>query len=146
MKKNNNKGFTLMEMLIVVAIIAVLVAIAIPVFTNQLEKAREATDAANIRSAYAEVMATALTDTDRADATDAKLTNDVKKTVTDGKAVWSKDVDAVQKQKDWQNTSITEIAGIKLTDATKPIAAQSLKGWTVTYSEVSGECVITEKK
>ena len=40
MKKNNNKGFTLMEMLIVVAIIAVLVAIAIPVFTNQLEKAR----------------------------------------------------------------------------------------------------------
>ena len=146
MKKNNNKGFTLMEMLIVVAIIAVLVAIAIPVFTNQLEKAREATDAANIRSAYAEVMATALTDTDRADATDAKLTNDVKKTVTDGKAVWSKDVDVVQKQKDWQNTSITEIAGIKLTDATKPIAAQSLKGWTVTYSEVSGECVITEKK
>ena len=146
MKKNNNKGVTLMEMLIVVAIIAVLVAIAIPVFTNQLEKAREATDAANIRSAYAEVMATALTDTDRADATDAKLTNDLKKTVTDGKAVWSKDVDAVQKQKDWQNTSITEIAGIKLTDATKPIAAQSLKGWTVTYSEVSGECVITEKK
>ena len=57
MKKNNNKGFTLMEMLIVVAIIAVLVAIAIPVFTNQLEKSREATDAANIRSAYAEVMA-----------------------------------------------------------------------------------------
>ena len=29
MKKNNNKGFTLMEMLIVVAIIAVLVAIVI---------------------------------------------------------------------------------------------------------------------
>lgn len=139
MKKNNNKGFTLMEMLIVVAIIAVLVAIAIPVFTNQLEKAREATDAANIRSTYAEVMACALTDA-------ADNINGVKKTVTDGKAVWSKDVDAVQKQKDWQNTSITEIAGIKLADATKPIAAQSLKGWTVTYSEVSGECVITEKK
>jgi len=55
MNKMNNKGFTLMEVLIVVAIIAVLVAIAIPVMTNQLEKAREATDAANIRSAYAEV-------------------------------------------------------------------------------------------
>ena len=39
LEERENKGFTLMEMLIVVAIIAVLVAIAIPVFTNQLEKA-----------------------------------------------------------------------------------------------------------
>ncbi len=44
--KKNNKGFTLAELLIVVAIIAVLVAIAIPVFTSQLEKSRESTDAA----------------------------------------------------------------------------------------------------
>jgi len=63
MKKiNNKKGFTLAELLIVVAIIAVLVAIAIPVFTNQLEKAREATDLANVRSAYAEVMTQYLED------------------------------------------------------------------------------------
>ncbi len=60
--KKNNKGFTLAELLIVVAIIAVLVAISIPVFTAQLEKAREATDAANLRSAYAEAMAAALED------------------------------------------------------------------------------------
>ena len=33
-----------------------LVAIAIPVFTSQLEKSREATDIANVRSAYAEVV------------------------------------------------------------------------------------------
>ncbi|MDO5476770.1 MAG: prepilin-type N-terminal cleavage/methylation domain-containing protein [Eubacteriales bacterium] len=58
--KKDRKGFTLAELLIVVAIIAVLVAIAIPVFTTQLEKSREATDAANIRSAYAEAMADAL--------------------------------------------------------------------------------------
>lgn len=57
MKKSNKKGFTLAELLIVVAIIAVLVAIAIPVFSAQLEKSREAVDAANIRAAYAEVMA-----------------------------------------------------------------------------------------
>ncbi len=52
--KRNKKGFTLAELLIVVAIIAVLVAIAIPVFNSQLEKSREATDLANIRAAYAE--------------------------------------------------------------------------------------------
>ena len=57
MKKNNNKGFTLAELLIVVAIIAVLVAIAIPVFTQQLERSREATDLSNIRAAYAEAVA-----------------------------------------------------------------------------------------
>lgn len=57
MKKiKNTKGFTLMEMLIVVAIIAILIAIAIPTFTAQLEKAREAADIANIRSAYSEAM------------------------------------------------------------------------------------------
>ena len=53
-KFTNKKGFTLMEMLIVVAIIAVLVAIAIPTFTGQLEKSRQATDLANIRVAYAD--------------------------------------------------------------------------------------------
>lgn len=36
-----------MEMLIVIAIIAVLIAIAIPVFSPQLEKTREATDLTN---------------------------------------------------------------------------------------------------
>ena len=56
MRKNNKKGFTLAELLIVVAIIAVLVAVAIPVFTQQLEKSREATDIANVRSAYAAVI------------------------------------------------------------------------------------------
>ena len=62
MNKNNRKGFTLAELLIVVAIIAVLVAIAIPVFTNQLEKSREATDVANVRSAYADIMVKYLAD------------------------------------------------------------------------------------
>ena len=52
-RSKDKKGFTLAELLIVVAIIAVLVAIAVPIFTGQLEKAREATDAANLRTAYA---------------------------------------------------------------------------------------------
>ena len=57
-----NKGFTLPELLIVVAIIAVLVAIAIPVFTSQMEKAREATDLANCRAAYDVLISEYLTD------------------------------------------------------------------------------------
>ena len=60
-KIKSSKGFTLMEMLIVVAIIAVKVAIAIPTFTTSLNKARVAADAANIRSGYASVMADILT-------------------------------------------------------------------------------------
>ena len=55
MKKSNQKGFTLAELLIVVAIIAVLVAIAIPVFGAQLEKSRDAVDLANARAKYAEL-------------------------------------------------------------------------------------------
>lgn len=55
-KMKNKKGFTLMEMLIVVAIIAILIAIAIPTFASSLNKARVATDEANIRSGYASVM------------------------------------------------------------------------------------------
>ena len=57
------KGFTLMEMLIVVAIIAILVAIAIPVFTSQLNRAKVEADVANMRSGYASVAVEVMTDT-----------------------------------------------------------------------------------
>ena len=62
-KKMNKKGFTLAELLIVVAIIAVLVAISIPIFTSQLEKSRDAVTVSNIRAAYAEASAEYLSDT-----------------------------------------------------------------------------------
>lgn len=50
-KLEKRDGFTLLEMLLVVAIVAVLVAIAIPLFNTQVAKARQAVDNANCRSA-----------------------------------------------------------------------------------------------
>lgn len=89
MKRIRN-GFTLMEMLIVIAIIAVLIVIAIPVFASQLEKSREAADLANVRSAYAQVSAEV-------------LLGDPTATVT---------VDLKQKQADWQSLDPVSIGGI----------------------------------
>ena len=55
MKKGlNKKGFTLIEMLVVIAIIAVLVAIIIPVVVASTDKAEAAADAANLRSVLGE--------------------------------------------------------------------------------------------
>ena len=68
--KKNKKGFTLAELLIVVAIIGVLVAVSIPIFTSQLEKAREATDEANLRALYAEAASALLTEDTSANADD----------------------------------------------------------------------------
>ena len=49
----NKKGFTLIEMLVVIAIIAVLVSIVIPVVGQSTTRAKAATDAANMRSTLA---------------------------------------------------------------------------------------------
>lgn len=87
----NSRGFTLAELLITVAIIGVLVAISIPVFASQTEKSREATDLSNVRAAYAEVMAEA---------------------ITGNMEYQKKTVPLKQKQDDWQSADSVTIGGI----------------------------------
>lgn len=50
-RTENNKGFTLAELLVVVAVISILLAIATPIFSAHLERARMAVDMSNARSA-----------------------------------------------------------------------------------------------
>ena len=88
--KLNRKGFTLLEMLIVIAIVAVLISVAVPVLSSQLERSREAVDLANVRSAYAQV------------STEALLGN-THVTVT---------VNLKQKQAGWQSVDPVNIGGI----------------------------------
>lgn len=116
--KQNKNGFTLMEMLIVIAIIAVLIAVAIPVFASQLEKAREATDLANVRSAYAQV------------STEALL-GDSETTVT---------VDLKQKQADWQSVDPVNIGGIVHSKS-----QGDTENW-IGVAEPNGTCVVSYKE
>lgn len=84
----------------------VLVAISIPIFTSQLEKAREATDAANIRSAYAELSAAALTGDGTAPTSGSSDIVYNKPTGTAGSYVYTATITLHQKQADWQDASI----------------------------------------
>lgn len=67
-KMKKKDGFTLIEMLVVIAIIVILVAISIPAVSGALDKARQAADAANLQAAKSvallkEMENTSLTDT-----------------------------------------------------------------------------------
>ena len=135
LKKQGKKGFTLMELLIVVAIIAVLVAIAIPLFTNQLEKSREAVDEANIRDAYAVLVAAQLT-SDGSTALAEHDTDDIKYT-TDDKGVYTATVNATQEDGSGWVGGTPNIAGVK------DVTAVAKGGtWTITVDS-AGKATIT---
>ena len=133
--KKNNRGFTLAELLIVVAIIAVLVAIAIPVFTSQLEKSREAVDLSNIRSYYAEIVPAILTGD--LDASSDTITVQGKTVTTTGAksnnaytaftvTVPLTTGDVKQSVAEWQTTTDLEIGGYTIPATTNMVNATAV--------------------
>lgn len=60
-KVNNKKGFTLAELLVVLAILAILVAVAIPLFTGALSNAEQTAINANVRAVRAAAVTEILT-------------------------------------------------------------------------------------
>ena len=57
MKRTNKKGFTLVELVIVIAIIAILAAVLIPTFSGVVDKANESSARQSGRNAYTAIMA-----------------------------------------------------------------------------------------
>lgn len=106
-------------------IIQAVITVLIPIFTSQLEKSREATDAANIRAEYAELMTAVLTG-------DYDSTKDAKKYV----------ITLNQQTSDWQNDEDKkglEKAGMTLSGTPK-------KGGTATLTYAASESGATDGK
>ena len=132
--RKNKKGFTLAELLIVVAIIGVLVAISIPIFTSQLTKARRATNQANARAAYAAAAAAYLTDDTVRGGT---------YTIADGKFATETTAPTAAADVDYGATSAIQsftvivTPGTGTTDATISVSPKD-SGTGATYNAASG--------
>jgi prepilin-type N-terminal cleavage/methylation domain-containing protein len=60
MRKNNRKGFTIVELVIVIAVIAILAGVLIPTFSGVVKKAKENAALQEIKNAYTNAYALAL--------------------------------------------------------------------------------------
>ena len=62
MRKNNRKGFTIVELVIVIAVIAILAGVLIPTFAGIINKAKESAALQEAQNIYKEVYALDISD------------------------------------------------------------------------------------
>jgi type IV pilus assembly protein PilA len=144
--KKNQKGFTLIELMIVVAIIGILAAIALPKFADMLEKSREGATRGNLNSIQSAMniynadqqgaWPVVLTDTHAAGGTDVNFVNKYMTSIPSVKVTAKSDVNPVANQNQGPGVgTIAQIAGVLQTNwtGTNPVATSVFtaggKGW-----------------
>lgn len=87
MKKMNNKGFSLVELIIVIAIMAVLIGVMAPQFLKYVEQSRKSTDISNAQSIATAIQADIADGYITADVTGGTVTGSTTKSITEAPVV-----------------------------------------------------------